>query len=154
MRQKQSAEYRVGVGAPVILMILVVVSLTVLSLLSWISARFDANYSQRNIDMTTAYYEAAVQVQQSLMELDGQLKAAYQQSDDSETYDQKLAGLGMDENRMIVWEVDAKSDRSLIAEIYLSEYDQADRQRYELRAHWLRDDYEWSEEQTRQIFGA
>lgn len=55
---------------------------------------------------------------------------------------------------MIVWEIDAESDRSLVAEIYLSEYDQADRQRYELRAHWLRDDYEWPEEETRQIFGA
>ncbi|MDO4355565.1 MAG: hypothetical protein Q4E13_03505 [Clostridia bacterium] len=153
--KRQKMEYRVGVGAPVILMILVVVSLAVLSLLGWISARFDCQYSQRSIALTVAYYDAAEQAQLRLMELDQQLIQALESSEDAEAYDRQLKALGMDETRIVSWELDAQNDRSLIVEVRLAEYEQAGEGRYALTGHWLRDDYEWSDsDEMGQLFGS
>ena len=68
MRQK--TEYRVGVGASSILMILVVLSLTALSLLSLSSARNNQALSDRNLSMTVQYYEAAAAAQRKLAAMD------------------------------------------------------------------------------------
>ena len=71
MRQK--TEYRVGVGASSILMILVVLSLTALSLLSLSSARNNQALSDRNLSMTVQYYEAAASAQRKLAAIDAVL---------------------------------------------------------------------------------
>lgn len=78
---KQKPEYRVGIGASSILMVLVVVALTALSLLSLGSARNAQTLTERNRDMLTAYYAAAGEVQQTLAALD---EAALQQGAEHE----------------------------------------------------------------------
>lgn len=153
--KRQPMEYRVGVGASVILMILVAVSLAVLSLLGWMNAHFDLKRSQRSIALTVAYYEAAEQAQRKLMELDQQLLKALQSSEDAAAYNRQLEALGMDEDRCVRWELDAQSDRSLIVEARLAEYEKAGEERYTLVGHWLRDDYQWSDsEESWQLFGS
>ncbi|MEA4999990.1 MAG: hypothetical protein VB087_11435 [Candidatus Limiplasma sp.] len=67
---KPKAEYRVGVGASSILMILVVLSLAALSLLSLQAARTNAALTERNLRMTLAYYDAAAEVQRTLAAMD------------------------------------------------------------------------------------
>jgi len=63
---KHKAEYRVGVGASSILLILVVLALTALSLLSLKAAQDNAALTERNVSMTLAYYEAAANVQHTI----------------------------------------------------------------------------------------
>lgn len=67
---KQRPEYRVGMGASSIMMILVTLALAALSLLSFYVARSNAALSQRNRDMVVSYYNAAAEVQRTLAELD------------------------------------------------------------------------------------
>lgn len=67
---KRKAEFRVGVGASSILMILVVLALTALSLLSLGAANFNASLGKRTLEMTLAYYEAAADVQRTLAAID------------------------------------------------------------------------------------
>ena len=68
MREKP--EYRVGVGASSMLLILVVLSLCALSLLALGSARNSAALSQRTVEMSVAYQQAAETVQRQLAALD------------------------------------------------------------------------------------
>lgn len=151
---KQRMEYRIGVGAPVILMILVVVALAVLSLLSWIGARNDAGYSSRSIQMTAAYYQAAEQAQMNLMALDEQLLAAWRDSEDAAAYDEYLCTLGMDAQRILRWTEDAGDERSLVVEIRLTPYEQVENSRYVITGHWLRDDSQWENEQELNLIGS
>ena len=67
---KPNPEYRVGIGASSILMILVVLALAALSLLSLGSAKNSAALSQRNLQMTLTYYQAAAEVQRDLSVMD------------------------------------------------------------------------------------
>lgn len=67
---KQKAEYRVGVGASSILLILVVLALTALSLLSIKAAQDNTALTERNVSMTLAYYEAAAKVQRTIADMD------------------------------------------------------------------------------------
>ena len=67
---RRDSEYRIGVGASSILMILVVLALAGLSLLSLHAARDNAVLTRRNLSMTVAYYEAAAQVQRTLAVMD------------------------------------------------------------------------------------
>jgi len=68
---KPKAEYRVGVGASSILMILVVLAMTALSLLSFSSAQKAEVMGKRSVTMITAFYEAAANVQYKLAVIDG-----------------------------------------------------------------------------------
>lgn len=147
-------EYRIGVGAPVILMILVVVALAVLSLLSWIGARNDAGYSSRSIQMTAAYYQAGEQAQMNLVALDEQLLAAWRDSEDAAAYDKYLCALGMDAQRILRWTEDAGDERSLVVEIRLTPYEQVENSRYAITGHWLRDDSQWENEQELNLIGS
>lgn len=70
---KPKTEYRVGVGASSILMILVVLALTALSLLSFSGARHAEVMAKRNVDMVTAYYAATAEAQEKLAVLDSML---------------------------------------------------------------------------------
>ena len=67
---RPKAEYRVGVGASSIMMILVVLAMTALSLLSFSSAQRAEVMGKRSMMMTTAYYEAAAMAQQKLAVMD------------------------------------------------------------------------------------
>lgn len=69
MRGEQT-EYRVGVGASSILMILVVLALAALSLLAFGSARSTEALTARNAEMTAAYYQAAAEAQHRVAAID------------------------------------------------------------------------------------
>jgi len=73
---KPKAEYRVGVGASSIMMILVVLAMTALSLLSFSSAQKAEVMGKRSVTMITAFYEAAANVQQKLGIIDNILMEA------------------------------------------------------------------------------
>lgn len=68
--RKQQTEYRVGVGASSVLLILVVLAMAALALLAFGSARNTEALTGRNIEMTEAYYEAAAEVQRRLAAID------------------------------------------------------------------------------------
>lgn len=68
MRQK--AEYRIGVGASSILMILVTLALAALALLSLYAAKSNAALCKRNVEMTVQYYHAADDTQHILAAID------------------------------------------------------------------------------------
>ena len=70
MSSKSKTEYRVGVGASSILMVLVVLALTAVSLLSYKSAKNAEVLTHRNLQMTTAYYDASAEVQMKLAAVD------------------------------------------------------------------------------------
>lgn len=70
MSNHAKGEYRVGVGASSILMVLMVLALTAISLLSFSTARNAEILTKRNVAMTTAYYEATTRVQQKLAAMD------------------------------------------------------------------------------------
>ena len=67
---KPRCEYNIGIGASTILLILVVIALAALSLTSLGSARNNAALSDRNLEMTLAYYTAAAQAQRTLAAMD------------------------------------------------------------------------------------
>lgn len=67
MSSSNKSEYRVGIGASSVLMILVVLAMTALGLLSLGSARQTEAQTERNLQTTVAYYEAAARIQQKLL---------------------------------------------------------------------------------------
>lgn len=88
---REKSEYRVGVGASSVLMILVVLALTALSLLALSSARDTEALSRRNQSMVVDYYEAAADAQLRLMEADQWLAAARAAADGGVDFEQALA---------------------------------------------------------------
>lgn len=138
MRQK--TEYRVGVGASSILMILVVLSLTALSLLSLSSARNNQALSERNLGMTVQYYEAAANAQRKLAAMDAALekhagtlfsRAAWQSIFDAEG----LTDVSLTDELTFAFTVDAGAGRTLAVEGTLTPNTQP---RYRLTCHELR----------------
>ena len=67
---KQKAEYRIGVGASSILMILVTLALAALALMSLYAAKNNAALCRRNVEMTEAYYRAVSEAQQLIAAID------------------------------------------------------------------------------------
>jgi len=74
--KRVKTEFRVGVGASSILMVLVVLALTAVSLLSFQSALNAEALTNRNLQMTTAYYEASARAQERLAAMDAVLAEA------------------------------------------------------------------------------
>lgn len=79
-------DYRVGVGASSVLMILVVLAMAALSLLAFGSARDTEALTLRNVEMSAAYYEAAAGVQRKLALID-EAVLEYRQSHPGEELD-------------------------------------------------------------------
>lgn len=119
MRQK--TEYRVGVGASSILMILVVLSLTALSLLSLSSARNNQALSDRNLSMTVQYYEAAASAQRKLAAMDAVLVqhagAALTRAQWQSVFDvESLTDIRLTDALTFAFTVDAGAGRTLTVE--------------------------------------
>ena len=91
MSNKPKTEYRVGVGASSILMVLVVLALTAVSLLSFQSARNADVLTKRNLQMTLAYYQASATAQEKLAGMDNLL--AKLQKDNGVPTEESLASL-------------------------------------------------------------
>lgn len=68
--KKQRMEHRVGVGASSVLFVLTALAMAALALLAYGQARNTASLATRNVEMTTAYYEADSRVQAQLALID------------------------------------------------------------------------------------
>ena len=103
---KPKTEYRVGVGASSILMVLVVLALTAVGLLSFRNAKNAESLTERNLLMTTAYYEASARVQEKLAAMDAELAdlRVNAQSLEEETLIEQLEYLEMEE--LTFWQED------------------------------------------------
>ena len=117
---KHKTDYRIGIGASSILVILVVLALTALSLLSYNSAHTNKALTARNRDMTVAYYDASATAQRCLAELDAALLAHRDEATDIEAWRVALQKLPFDIELTDIgaeirfdFSVDAGSNRSI-----------------------------------------
>lgn len=135
---KQKSEYRMGVGASSVLMVLVVLVLTALGMLSFTSAKNAQVLTRRNLAMTTAYYEAAAQAQQKLAALDAWLAA---EENPSVASAMRVEGISLSEENgetRFSFDVDAGYGRFLkVAGVFMSEKGK----RYRVTRHELVPDY-------------
>ena len=118
---KPKAEYRLGIGASSILMILVVLSLAALSLLSLHIAKGNAALTQRNLDMTVAYYHAAADVQHTLAALDEVIAENYQLGQDVTAMQwtqafQAKHSMRITQDKAFSFAVEAGAERSIAVE--------------------------------------
>lgn len=70
MTVKDGQEYRVGTGASLMLMIVVVLMLAVLGMLAFSSAQAGRRQTDRHVGSVTAYYAADAQAERVLAQLD------------------------------------------------------------------------------------
>ena len=94
---KFKMEYRVGVGASSILMVLVILALTAVSLLSFRNAKNAEALTARNVLTTQAYYEASAKIQTKLAAMDKVLVDLAVQEEESspEILQEELESLDM-----------------------------------------------------------
>ena len=79
-------EFRVNVGTSSILLIFVVLCLVAFATLSIVSANADYKLSRRVADRTSAYYEAANQVEKYIASIDKTLQGVYSTAESEEAY--------------------------------------------------------------------
>ena len=72
---------RMGVGASSILFILVILSLTLFAVLSFVQARSDAALTNRASQSVAAYYDAVARAQQAIAQIDDALVSGGQPTD-------------------------------------------------------------------------
>lgn len=114
MKEKR---YQIGPGAASLILLIVVLCMTVLGILSLISARADRRMAQRAVEMTRGYYAADEQVERALSQLDACLRDAAQGAPDHETYLTRAAdtlpdGWTMDDGTAY-YSADAGANRTL-----------------------------------------
>ncbi len=96
---KRSGDYRFGIGVPTLLMLCAVLALTTLGILTYTSGRANLALTDRTVQMTQAYYEAAARAQEQLARLDADLTDMRASADTDDAYrsmiDEYAAGEGM-----------------------------------------------------------
>ena len=73
---KDSVDYRIGPGMTSLLMIFFVLCMAALAILTLQSVQVESVLNARTADATGAYYEAAVQVERQLADIDAKLAEA------------------------------------------------------------------------------
>ena len=91
----RKTDYRVGVGASSILMVLVVLALAAMSLLSLSAARNSEALGDRTMDMAVDYYQAAAEAQRMLAAMDATLADHAAEVPDSATWQAMLQAHGV-----------------------------------------------------------
>lgn len=84
----QPSEYRVGVGASSILMIFIVLCLTTLGVLSFVSAKANLSLTDRRTQQVTAYYESNARADALIAEIDAIISEARK---DADSFEETLA---------------------------------------------------------------
>ena len=157
---KYKMEYRVGVGASSILMVLVILALTAVSLLSFRNAKNAEALTARNVLTTQVYYEASAKIETKLAAMDKVLVDLYAQEEENspEVLQEKLQPLDMTE--LQIWETadgmafyfteDAGYERQIQVEGLLP---QAGPQRYQITRYQLLSHSVESEDDFLQLIG-
>lgn len=113
-------EYHIGPGAVSLLLVIVVVSMSVLGLLSLISARGDYKLTERAVTLAVAENTASAQSEADLAALDALLAGAEADAQDEEDYLARV-GASLPENmclneRVVSWEQASPGGRTLYCE--------------------------------------
>ena len=148
----ERGQVRAGLGVPSMVLVLVVLCLSMLGVLSLISARNDAALAKRHAELTAAYDEAAASAQRALCDLDAQLCDAWRSSADEAQYDAACAQVTIAGGFPVEWEeqtavlrFDAGYDRELVVKIRRCTWDEASKQRFTRIQHTLKDTLEWEQ---------
>lgn len=153
-------EYRMGVGATSMLMIFVMLALTTLSVLSLSSAKSDLSMTRRNVELLTAYYDAAADAQDVIAQVDEKLQALHDDASTAEKYEQDVREMQIpgeflhyiSTDTSVQFSLDAGGGRALEVELEVLPFSTED-SRYEVRRHQLVNDTEWIPESDLVLFG-
>ena len=130
MRQK---EYHIGPGAVSLLLIVVVVSMSVLGLLSLVSARGDYMLTERSKEFAVSERNAAVNAERSLARLDAVLLDCAESEEYFKAVAERLPeGMTMDEC-IVRWTEQVDDARTLVCEVEILQPGEA--QRFIWRKH-------------------
>lgn len=156
----ERGQVRAGLGVPSMVLVLVVLCLSMLGVLSLISARNDAALAQRHAVLTAAYDEAATAAQRALCDLDAQLCAAWRSSEDAEQYEAASMQVSHADCAPVEWEeqtavlrFDAGYDRELVVRIRRCTWEEAAQKRFMLIQHTLQDTLEWEQTDGLHLMG-
>lgn len=156
----ERGQVRAGLGVPSMVLVLVVLCLSMLGVLSLISARNDAELAQRHAILTAAYDEAAASAQRALCDLDAQLCDAWRSSEDEAQYDAACTQVTLAGGFPVEWEeqtavlrFDAGYDRELVVRIRRCTWEEAAQKRFTLIQHALQDTLEWEQTDGLHLMG-
>ena len=148
----EHGQVRAGLGVPSMVLVLVVLCLSMLGVLSLISARNDAALAQRHAELTAAYDEAAAAAQRALCDLDAQLCDAWRTSHDEAQYELACVRVTLAGGSPVEWSeqtavlrFDAGYDRELVVGIRRCAWEDAGERRFILLQHTLKDVLEWEQ---------
>ena len=114
----KNREYHVGPGAVSLLLVIVVVSMSVLGLLSLISARGEYNLTKRAALLARSEHETAAQSEYALAQLDALLLESGAACEDDEAYLASVAAAlpeGMQlSGRTVTWTEQGENGRALL----------------------------------------
>jgi len=94
---KTAKGFRIGPGMASLMMILVTLLMAALAVMAMASAKNDATLSERNLETTRAYYDAAARIQRELAEIDIRLyEARREAAGDPDAYARLVRGIQAD----------------------------------------------------------
>ena len=148
---KRRGESGIGLGAASLMMILLVLCLSLMGVLSLMSARADLSLSRRQAELAAQYAQASAKAQEALSMLDAQLADAHQSTEDENTYAQHCEEIVLAGEAQVNWEteikasltVDAGEARTLLVEIERESWEKAEKNRYHVTGYRLNDGNEW-----------
>jgi len=157
---RSGAGFRIGPGMPSLLMILVTLLMAALAILAMAGAQTDAALSQRNLETTLGYYQAAAEMQRELAEIDRLLAdARTAAAGDAGAYEQLVRDLRSshlaqvtedDEGLLLLVAVPMENHNRL--EALLRAPPRLTGPRYAMVSHKLTDDAPWELEQDLFVF--
>ena len=152
---RQRLDYRVGPGMTSLLMIFMVLCLATLAILAYASTKLDSTLTLRNVESTTAYYEASAKAQEALSQVDSRLQQLRSQAGgDKDSYAQQVraafniteASEGSEETLPV--EVIERIDELRMLRVRLRVPVALDGPRYELTGYQAVNDSDWEAEQS------
>lgn len=147
---KRKGQSAVGLGAASLIMILLVLCLSLMGVLSLMSARAELNLSRRHAQLAAQYAEASASAQEALAQLDMQLLQSCETSADEAAYMQACMEIDSVGEAKVEWEetkavlfVDAGQARTLQVELELKNWENAAEKRFSVTGYQLIDGNEW-----------
>ncbi|MDO4546791.1 MAG: hypothetical protein Q4D04_01695 [Clostridia bacterium] len=143
--------FRIGPGAASLMLIVLVLCMSIVGILAFVSAVGDVKLSERSAEMTREYYAADGICSQRLAALDAALLKAEYNAVDDEAYIREITSSLGDEyhvdGREVTLMIDAKYDRHILCRAFIYTLGEGPGgARYGILEHSLTDDMEWEEE--------